>query len=115
MSEQKMIGYKCNHCGIKLYPKRKICPKCRKSEFTELEINEIGKVLTFTKLYAVPDGIDEKPLILGIVDFNGIKVTGQITDSEIKIGDKVEPFWRKLRESHGKEIYGFKFRLSNRN
>jgi uncharacterized OB-fold protein len=113
MSEQKMIGYKCEYCGIKIYPKREICPKCRKSEFTELEINEIGKVVTFTKLYAVPDGIDEKPLILGIVDFNGIRITGQIADSKIKIGDKVEPFWGKLRESQGKKIYGFKFKMLN--
>jgi uncharacterized OB-fold protein len=113
MSKKKMIGYKCKNCEMKLYPKREICPKCRKSIFSEFEINEYGKVVTFTKLYAVPVGIVEKPLILGVVDFNGIKITGQLKGKKIEIGDKVTPFWGKLKESNGKDIYGFKFKKLN--
>ncbi len=111
MSEKKMIGFKCENCGIKFHPLRKICPKCRNTIFSDFEINEKGKIVTFTKLYAIPDGIDEKPLIIGVMDFNGIKITGQLVDKDVTIGDKVTPVWGKLRESQGKKIYGFKFKI----
>jgi uncharacterized OB-fold protein len=111
MPKKKMIGYKCENCGIEFHPKREICPKCRNTMLSEFEINEDGKVMTFTKLYAVPDGIDEKPLIIGVMDFNGIKITGQLVDNDVRIGDKVTPLWGQLRESQGKRIFGFKFKI----
>lgn len=110
MSEKKLQGHKCNSCGMKMFPKRSVCPQCRRKEFSEFNIEGPGTVITFTKLYAVPKGVDEMPLILGIIEFNeGIKITGQLIDKEVRIGDKVKPVWGKLRTSRGKDVYGFKF------
>ncbi len=111
MSEKKLIGCKCNNCGKKIYPKRIICPECKQKSFSDFEIDKIGTIITYTKLYAVPDGLDVKPLLLGVADFNGINIMGQITNKEIKIGDKIRPFWGKLRKSQTDEIFGFKFEL----
>ncbi len=67
-------------------------------------------LLTYTRLFAAPEGVNQMPLILGIVEFpNGVRVTGQITTENVKLGDKMRPVWGFLRKSHGKELYGFRF------
>jgi uncharacterized OB-fold protein len=94
-----------------MYPKRAVCPRCKERRFSEFEISGLGTVLTYTKLYAVPEGVDELPLILGISEFGDVMVTGQIVDKNVKVGDKVRLAWGKLRKSQGKEICGFKFEV----
>ncbi len=113
MSKKKLLGYRCNNCGKRIYPKHAVCSKCKNREFSEFEIDEIGTIITYTKLYAVPEGVDIKPLTLGVIEFNeGVKVTGQLINEDVKIGDKVRPVWGKLRKSEGKDIYGFKFEIA---
>ena len=112
MSKKKLLGYECNGCGKKMYPKHAVCPKCKKRAFSEFEIEKTGTIMTYTKLYAVPEGVDIKPLILGVIKFNdGVKVIGQLIGEDVKIGDEVRPVWGELRKSQGKEIYGFKFEI----
>ena len=112
MSMKRLMAYKCENCGQKTCIKYSVCPNCRKRDISNFEIDGPGTVITYTKLYAVPKGIDEMPLILGIIKFNGgIQVTGQLVNEEVKVGDKVRAVWGKLRTSQGKDIYGFKFEL----
>jgi uncharacterized OB-fold protein len=83
---------------------------CRGTEFEEVELGEEAKLITYTKLYAVPQGIDMPPLTLGIVDFgNNVRALSQIMTDEPKLGMKLRPVWGKLRKIGGKDIYGFKF------
>jgi uncharacterized OB-fold protein len=111
MTEKKLVYFKCDSCGKASYPLHAICPQCKKNKFSQIELPTPGIVLTYTKLFAVPKGVNVIPLILGIVEFeNGIRVTGQIEADEVNFGDKVYPIWGKLRESEGKEIFGFKFK-----
>lgn len=113
MSEKQLVGVKCNSCGKIAYPKRPVCLNCRGREFTEVKIGEVGTLLTYTYLYAIPEGIEQVPLTLGIVEFeNNVRVMGQIESREVRIGDKLQPMWGFLRKKEGKEIYGFKFRLA---
>ncbi len=109
MSEKRLLGFKCNNCGNKVYPERPICPRCKEREFSEFELGDIGTILTYTKLYAVPEGVEVRPLILGVAEFDGLRIAGQLIGEDIKIGDKVQPVWGELRKSQGKEVYGFKF------
>lgn len=110
MSEKQLLGFKCNNCKNKIYPERPVCPKCKKREFSKFELNSVGSVITYTKLYVVPEGVEVKPLTLGVMGFDGVKVTGQLIGEGIKTGDKVQPIWGELRKSRGKEVYGFKFK-----
>jgi hypothetical protein len=113
MSERKFVAMKCEKCGNISYNKRLVCLNCRGRDFTQVEIFGAGTVLTFTHLFAVPEGIERTPLTLGIVEFkNGIKVTGQIEDQNVKIGDTVHPVWGLLRKKGESEVYGFKFRVT---
>jgi hypothetical protein len=107
--QEKMTGFKCKSCGRVMYPRHERCLGCKGTDFEEVELAREGTLLTYTKLYALPEGIDMPPLVLGIVDFGGVRVLGQLTTDDVKMGMKLRPVWGKLRKLGGKEIYGFKF------
>jgi uncharacterized OB-fold protein len=110
LSEQKIVGYKCKNCGKVYYPKHSRCFKCKSKDFEEIELGNICTLLTYTKLYAIPRGIDKVPLVLGIVEFeNGVRMLGQITTEKVEIGMKLRPIFGELRIIDGKPIFGFKF------
>ena len=113
MAESRLIGFKCKKCGAVAYPKRLICSSCRGKDFGEHPLSDEGKVMTFTKLWAIPEGIEQLPLTLAIVEFDGgVRVTGQVLSQEVKIGDKVRPVWGHIRKIRGKDIQGFRFERS---
>jgi uncharacterized OB-fold protein len=114
MAENRLIGYKCKKCGAATYPKRLICPSCKGKDFVELPLGDEGRIVTFTKLWAVPEGIEQLPLTLAIAEFNDkVRVTGQVLSEEVKIGDRVRPVWGHIRKIRGKDVQGFRFeRLS---
>ncbi len=108
--EHKFVGFKCKSCSRVMYPKHDRCLSCKGTEFEEVELGDEAKLITYTKLYAIPEGIEMPPLTLGIVDFgNNVRALGQITTDEPKIGMRLRPVWGKLRKIGGKEIFGFKF------
>lgn len=116
MSQKEPVAFECKNCRKIVYPKHAVCPDCRGREFAEVKLGNQGRVLTYVKLYAVPEGVSQMPLVLGIVEFdNGVRVTGQITSENVKLGDKMRPAWGFLRKAHEKELYGFRFEPSNPN
>jgi len=110
MNERKLMGLKCKKCGTIAYPKRFLCSSCKGKDFEEYPLGDEGRVVTFTKLWAIPEGIEQLPLTLAIVEFDGkVRVTGQVLNEEIKMGDRVRPVWGYIRKIKGKEIEGFRF------
>ena len=110
MAESKLIGFKCKKCGTIAYPKRFLCASCKGRDFEEHPLGDESKVVTFTKLWAIPEGIEQLPLTLAIVEFEGgVRVTGQILSEEIKTGDKVRPVWGHIRKIRGRDTEGFRF------
>lgn len=107
---EKMMGFKCKRCGKVMYPEHERCLNCRGREFEETSLGEECKLITFTKLYAVPRGIEISPLTLGMVVFdNNVRAMGQITTDNPEPGMRLRPLWGKLRSVGEKEIYGFRF------
>jgi uncharacterized OB-fold protein len=107
---KNMIGTKCIGCEKIYFPKRTCCPNCNKKDMEEVLLGNTLTLLTYTELWTVPKGIDQLPLLLGILEFeNGTKVLGQLESKDVKIGLKFKPVWSKIRKINGKEIYGFKF------
>lgn len=112
--EQKFIGFKCKSCGRVMYPKHDRCLSCKGMEFEEVELGKETKLITYTKLYAVPEGIEMPPLVLGIVEFpGGVRAMGQLITDDPKIGMKLRPVWGRLRKMKDKEISGFRFEPVN--
>jgi len=105
-----MMGVKCKSCGKIFYPKRARCLNCKGRELEDIELGDKCKLVTYTELWAIPKGVTQFPLILGIVEFeNGAKALGQIMVEDPKVGMKLRPVWGTLRKVRGKEVYGFKF------
>lgn len=114
-----MLGVKCDNCGKAYFPKRSICPKCRrKGRLKEIQFSGKGKVYSFTEVTAPPEGFeDQVPYILAVIELDeGAKLTGQIVDAHkdtVKIGSRVDKVFRMIQrdDPEGLVHYGFKFRL----
>ena len=114
-----MIGVKCDSCKTHYFPKRSICPNCRrKGKLSDIQYSGKGKVFSFTEVSAPPEGFeDQVPYILAVIDLEeGAKITGQIVDAHrdsVKIGSKVEQVFRIIQrdDPEGLIHYGFKFKL----
>ena len=106
---EKFVGYGCKSCGHVMGARHERCIRCRGREFEEVELPKEGVLITYTKLYALPEGIEMPPLTLGIADFEGVRVMGQVATDDPEIGMKLRPVWGKLRKMGAKEIFGFRF------
>ncbi|MBU0591956.1 Zn-ribbon domain-containing OB-fold protein [Candidatus Micrarchaeota archaeon] len=115
----RLIGVTCKTCNTAYFPKRTICPQCRrKGKLEETQFSGKGKVFSFTEVTSPPDGFeDQVPYVLAIIELEeGAKVTGQIVDAKIKdvnIGSKVEKVFRVIQRNDPEGLihYGFKFKL----
>ena len=116
----RMIGVRCETCDRAYFPKRQICPNCRrKGKITVVEFAGKGKVFSFTEVTSPPEGFeDQVPYILAVIELDeGARLTGQIVDvhkEDIEIGSRVESVFRVIQrdDPEGLLHYGFKFRLA---
>ncbi|MHC1565207.1 MAG: Zn-ribbon domain-containing OB-fold protein [Candidatus Syntropharchaeales archaeon] len=111
-----LIGSRCTSCGNYYYPKRVVCPHCRRrSEMTSYTFAGEGTVETFTEVYVTSTDFErEVPYIIGIVKLDeGPSLTSQIVcdPEEIDIGTRVRAIFRRIGEDGDKGIiyYGTKF------
>ena len=115
----RMLGVKCTTCKTHYFPKRNVCPKCRrKGKLEEVAYAGKGKVYSFTEINAPPVSFeDQAPYVLAIIELDeGAKITGQIVEAravDVKIGTRVEPVFRVIQrdDPEGLIHYGFKFKL----
>jgi uncharacterized OB-fold protein len=116
----RMLGTKCVTCGTHYFPKRSICPKCRrKGKMEEVKYSGKGKVYSFTEISSPPVAFeDQAPYVLAIIELDeGAKVTGQVVEArsaDVKIGSRVEQVFRVIQrdDPEGLIHYGFKFKLA---
>jgi len=113
-----LLGSKCLNCGSVFFPKRIVCPRCRrKGKLEDIKFKGKGKIHSYSVIHAPSNEFKNiAPYVVAIVELEeGVKITTQIVDCDpnnIKIGDKVEMVFRKIREE-GKDgviTYGFKFK-----
>ncbi len=114
-----MAGVRCENCNTAYFPKRSVCPKCRrKGKIVQMKFSGKGKVYSFTEVTAPPEGFeDQVPYILAIIELDeGAKLTGQVVDvrkEDVKIGTRVERVFRIIQsdDPEGLVHYGFKFKI----
>ena len=101
---------KCVSCGKLSYPTHFTCPACRGKKHEPVPVEGEGKLLTWTKAYALPLDYTDLYLTLGIVEMDmGIRVTGRLLWDEPKVGARVRAGIGQVREISGKEILGLVF------
>ena len=110
MSE-KMYAYKCTTCGELHHPKHYVCRKCGAREFEEVELGGEVTLLTYTRVYNLPEGYMKPYLAFGIVKFdNGLTATGQIDSEDLEKGMKLNTTVGVIKETVGRDCYGFIFK-----
>jgi uncharacterized OB-fold protein len=112
-NEIALIAYKCKQCGKMHYPFHDRCLACKGREFEQVSPQGNARLLTYTAIYYLPCGFEQRFLILGLGEFeNKIKALGQIkaeSISQLKVGMQVKPSWEPIRAQDGVDIYGLKF------
>ncbi len=85
LSEEKLMGTRCQQCGTLQAPPRPFCLKCRGSEMKWVELKGKGQLAAFTCIaigppYMVAEGFDRKhPYISGVVELEeGVRVDARI-------------------------------------
>ena len=114
-----LIGVKCGKCGKIFFPKRSICPECRRASVGKMEpymLKDRGEVFTYSIIHETPfENNNIKPYAVAMIRTDdNVLITAQLVDAElekIKIGMRVRAVLRKIGEDgpDGVITYGYKF------
>jgi uncharacterized protein len=84
----EIYAYKCNECGTSYYPVPMLCKKCNNrrdpsgivhKDWEKIPLDGPCKLLTWTRVWALPEGYDRPCLLFGIVEFtNGLRASGRL-------------------------------------
>ena len=84
----QIYAYKCPKCGTAYYPVTMLCAKCSNrrdpsgivyQDWDKFPLEGPCKLLTWTRVWALPEGYDLPYLLFGIVEFpNGLRAAGQL-------------------------------------
>ena len=118
----RLVGEKCDSCGVPIFPPRDVCPECEAPAQTLFSFSGRGEVYSYSTVYHAPAGFeDSAPYTMALVRLEeGPLVTAQLTDVEmekVEVGMPVEMVTRRLQAEgeSGVISYGYKFRpLLNR-
>jgi uncharacterized OB-fold protein len=112
-NEIEITAFQCKKCGRIHYPFHDRCLDCKNRSFEQIKPRGNAKLLTYTVIFNLPWGFDQRFLILGVAEFeNKVKAMGQIkTDSinRLKTGMKMRPSWEPVRVQFGEDVLGLKF------
>ncbi len=114
-----LMGSKCTHCGEVFFPKRVICPECRrKGKLEDIKFSGNGKIHSYSIIHTPTEEFKIiSPYVVAIIELEeGAKITSQIVDNkgeDVQIGDEVELVFRKIKEEGDEGVisYGYKFKL----
>ena len=108
-----IIAYKCKNCGKMHYPYHDRCLKCKTRDFLPVKLHGDTRLITFTQIFNLPGGFDQRFLIIGVAEFeNGVKAMGQIKADSIdhlELGMKMKSCWEVVRFQAGEDVYGLVF------
>lgn len=105
-----IVAYRCKKCGKLHYPFHDRCMACSHREFDQIAAQGNARLLTFTRIFNLPWGFDQRYLTIGVVEFeNGIRAMGQIHVDEsydLKLGMELKPDWSPIRVQYGENVNG---------
>jgi uncharacterized OB-fold protein len=91
LEQGKVMGTKCNSCGLLFFPPRADCYQCLSADMDWFEVSGTGKLVTYSKLEYAPVGFgDDLPYAIALLDYGDYKVFGRIAgdvpEEEIRVG-----------------------------
>lgn len=105
-------AYKCQSCGATYYPAPMICGKCsaRRDPVTgkgweTFNLEGPCTLLTWTRVWNLPEGYTKKNLMFGIVQFeNGLRASGRLEAENPVTGMKLTASVEESDERPGKPV-----------
>ncbi len=117
--KHEVFAYKCPGCGKLYYPAVMVCDQCHTrrdpsnyffKDWEKIPLEGDCTLLTWTRVYALPEGYMKKYQDFGIVEFaNGLRASGQLDVATPEIGMKLKSSVGVVKERVGKDNYGFIF------
>lgn len=91
LEEERVSGTRCESCGKVFFPPRADCCHCRTSQMEWVDVQETGKLVTFSTLAFGPRGFEgDLPYTIALVDFGNCKIFGRLAggvdESKLSIG-----------------------------
>jgi len=112
----RLVGARCKQCGRTHYPPSQACPYCGSTELEPVALPRMGRLLSYTVInYPPGDSRLEAPVILGLVELDGVKIIAELTDvlpEELPNIETVEAVVRRVEEQGEAGVIGYaiKFR-----
>jgi uncharacterized protein len=114
--DRNVYAYRCPKCGALYHPAPMVCKACRNRrdpsevvfpDFQKVAMGGPCRLLTWTRIYALPEGIDRPSVAFGVVEFeNGLRSLGQLMVAEPKSGARLVARPGLVRELPGRDFYG---------
>jgi len=111
----RMIANRNPKTGKVYFPPRIAAPGDIEASFEEVQLSEVGKVITYTIIRVAPDPYsDLAPYALAVIETpEKVRLTAQLTDvllDKVRIGMKVRFEFRRLYEDNAAGViyYGYK-------
>ena len=87
----KVMGTRCNDCGLVFFPPRADCHQCLAGNMEWFEVSGAGRLVTYSKLQFAPVGFQEDvPYCIALLDYGDYKVFGRISsdiaEEDLQIG-----------------------------
>lgn len=110
LEEGKVYASMCRKCGSKVYPPRFVCPVCGSKEVEWFVIDKRGKLITYAEMNVKPvTHAHYDDYILGIGEFDGVKVLGIVEAKYEELSVDMEIEWDiKIREPENYPVIVFK-------
>ncbi len=105
-----VAGTQCKDCGTKFFPPKVDCHKCLTSNVDWFEIDNTGKLITYSTLQYAPVGFEKDlPYTIAVVDFGDFKVFGRLSKdldiNDVKIGMDLKV--KAITLENGQLLYEF--------
>jgi len=118
VKEPTIEAWKCDSCGEIFYPAPMICSKCnvRRDPVTNkgwstLKMEGPCTLLTWTRVWNLPEGYNKKFLQFGIVEFeNGLRASGRVEVEKPETGMKLTSTVEESDERPGDPVNVFVFK-----
>ncbi len=106
-------AYKCKNCGKVHFPYHDRCLNCKGREFEIIHPAGKARLLTYTQIFNLPWGFDQRYLVIGVAEFeNGVKAMGQVDVDSLEglyPGMFVSTSWKPVRVQYGENVFGLMF------
>jgi len=84
----RLVGQECAVCGNVTGAPKAACPDCGSRELSRVGLPDEGTVYTETTVAVAPEGFEDDPYKIGVVQLGEARVLGRLGD-DAEIGDEV--------------------------